>query len=408
MKHGISSANRREFLKAAAVAVACPYVIPGSALGADGETAPSERVVMAGIGIGNRGREDLDAMLPRKDLQFVAVCDVKKDAIENGKTRVDKRNGNSDCKTFGDFRDVFAMKDVDAVLIATPDHWHAYLVIAACRAGKDVYCEKPESLTIRQGRAMVEAARRYGRVVTGGSQRVLDDYGKIAKKCWSGEMGTIKEIYVNVGGPSTVCNLGGEPVPEGVDWNMWLGPAPWAPYHKYRISGSYNVNGTCWRSWKDYSGGLMTDWGAHKFGGAMFCADVREQGPAEVIPPDGKDHKYLTYRFANGLLLYHATGKANTDVTPVGTPGEILPAKPFPRYKGTGGIYGDFLYCVRTRERPFRDIELGHRSVTVCHLGNIAYELKRPLKWDPIKEEFPGDEEANRLLDRAQREPWQI
>lgn len=406
MKHLNLNANRREFLKAAAAVVACPYVIPSSALGADGSVSPSERITMAGIGIGNRGRENLTAILPRTDLQYVAVCDVKTEALDNGKSRVDKRYGNNDCKTYSDFRDVLARPDIDTVLIATPDHWHAYLVIAACRAGKDVYCEKPESLTIRQGRAMVQAARRYGRVVTGGSQRVLDDYGKLAKNCWSGEVGTIKEIYVNVGGPSTLCNLPAEAVPTGVDWDMWLGPAPWVPYHRYRISGSYNVNGTCWRSWKDYSGGLMTDWGAHKFGGAMFCADVREQGPVEIIPPDGQEHKNLTYRFANGLLIYHAPGRKDVDVKVVGTPGEKLPAKPFPQYKGTGGIYGDFLECVRTRERPFRDIELGHRSVTVCHLGNIAFELRRPLKWDPVKEEFPGDEEANRFLDRAQREPW--
>ncbi len=152
----------------------------------------------------------------------------------------------------------------------------------------------------------------------------------------------------------------------------------------------------------------MTDWGAHKFGGAMFCADVREQGPVEIIPPDGGEHPNLSYRFANGLVIHHAPGRKDTDVTPVGTPGEKLPAKPFPSYKGMGGIYGDFLACVRSREKPFRDIELGHRAVSVCQLGNIAFELRRPLKWDPVKEEFPGDEEANRFLDRAMREPWQL
>ena len=152
---------------------------------------------------------------------------------------------------------------------------------------------------------MVEAARRYGRVVSGGSQRVLDDYGELAEQCWSGELGTIKEVYVNVGGPSRPCNLPGEPVPPDIDWDMWLGPAPWAPYHPHRISGTYSIDGTGWRSWSDYSGGGMTDWGAHKFGGAMFAADVRDQGPVEVVPPDGKDHQWLSYRFANGLWMYH-------------------------------------------------------------------------------------------------------
>ena len=406
MRHRNLATNRREFLKAAAAAVACPYIIPSSALGKGGRPPASERIVMGGIGLGSQGRWDQVAFLGRDDVQYVAVCDVKKEAREAAKGRVDKRYGNSDCKAYRDFRQVLACKDIDVVHVATPDHWHAVITIDACRHGKDVYCEKPESRTIREGRLMVGAARRYGRVVSGGSQRVLDDYASLAGKCWNGEMGTIKEIFVNVGGPSQPCNLPGMPIPAGFDWDMWLGPAPWAPYHPYRVAGSYVINGTCWRSWSDYSGGGMTDWGAHKFGGAMLVADVREQGPVEVIPPDGKDHQWLTYRFANGLLIYHSPGKGDMDV--VGTRGETLPSKPLPQYKGKGGIFGDFLYCVRSREKPFRDIELAHRTATVCHLGNIAYELRRPLKWDPIKEEFPGDEEANRLLDRARREPWQL
>ncbi len=213
--------------------------------------------------------------------------------------------------------------------------------------------------------------------------------------------------------PSQPCNLKGEPVPDDIDWDMWLGPAPWAPYHPYRVSGSYNIDGTSWRSWVDYSGGGMTDWGAHRFGGGMFAAGVYDTGPEEIIPPDGKEHKLLTFKFANGLKMYHAPGHKNAQgagapLDIIGTPGEKLPPKTMPRYKGNGGIYGDFIYSVRHREKPFRDIEFAHRTATVCHLGNIAYELKRPLKWDPVKEVFPGDEEANRYLDRAKREPWTL
>ncbi len=319
---------------------------------------------------------------------------------------MNQKYGNAGCKAYGDFRELLARGDIDAVHIATPDHWHAMITITACQSGKDVYCQKPESRTIREGRQMVEAARRYARVVSGGSQRVLGDYGELAQKCWSGELGTIREVYVNIGGPSRPCNLPGEPVPPDIDYEMWLGPAPWAPYHPHRVSGTYSIDGTGWRSWSDYSGGGMTDWGAHKFGGAMFAADVRQEGPVEIVPPDGKDHPWLGYRFLSGLWMYRRPDQGDVDV--VGTPGEKLPPKPLPRYKGTGGIYGDFLHCVRTRQRPFRDIELAHRTVTVCHLGNIAYELNRPLRWDPVKEEFPGDEEANRFLDRAKREPWQL
>jgi len=160
------------------------------------------------------------------------------------------------------------------------------------------------------------------------------------------------------------------------------------------------------RPFQDYSGGGMTDWGAHRFGAAMFITDMRGEGPIAVTPPNGKDVQYLTYEFANGLKLYHKGGNGPIDI--IGTPNERVPAKAMPHYKGATSIYGDFLNSVKTRERPFRDIEFAHRTATVCHLGNIAYQLNRPLKWDPVKEEFPGDEQANRFLDRAKREPWTI
>ncbi len=412
MKQTSKAATRRQFIKSAATGaaatIAVPYIITSSALGGPDKAPASDRIVMAGIGIGNMGSGDQGAFLGRGDIQYVAVCDVRKSVRDKYKKNVDDHNHNTDCKAYNDFRELLARDDIDAVHVATPDHWHASIVIAACRGGKDVYCQKPESRTIREGRMMVDAARRYGRVVSGGSQRVLDDYGRVAAECWSGQKGTIKEIFVNCGGPSKPCYLAGEAVPEDIDWDMWLGPAPWAPYHPFRCSGSFAINGTSWRSFSDYSGGGMTDWGAHKFGGAMFAGNIRDQGPTDVIPPDGKDVKYLTFKFANGPSLVHSEGKPGTDVTPVGTPGEKLDSKPLPKYKGNGGIYGDFIECVKTRERPFRDIEFAHRTCTVCHLGNIAYELNRPLKWDATKEEFPGDEEANRYLDRARREPWQL
>ena len=394
--------GRRHFLKGAAGAMALPYFVPASALGKDGRPAPSERIVMGGIGIGNQGGGDQGAFLGRDEVQYVAVADVKKAVREGSKNRIDGRYGNKDCAIYNDFRELLARPDIDAVHVATPDHWHAVIVTWACRAGKDVYCQKPESLTIHEGRVMVETARRFNRVVSGGSQRVMADYMPIVRKCWSGEIGTPKEVYVNCGGPSVPCYLPGEPVPEGVDWDMWLGPAPYAPYHPYRISGSFNINGTSWRSFRDYSGGGMTDWGAHHFGGMMFAVNKMEEGPVEITPPDGKDVKYLTYRFADGMLLYH--GKT-VDVFGDGVP--VAPHE-IPQYSGTGGIYGDFLACVKTREKPFRDIERAHRTASICHLGNICYQLNRPLKWDPIKEEFPGDEQANSMRDRARREPWNI
>jgi hypothetical protein len=396
--------NRRQFLKTAAGAVAAPYVITSAALGNQDRAAASERIVMGGIGIGNMGRGDLGNFLGRGDVQYVAVCDVKQGVRDAYKNNVDKRYGNTDCQTYNDFRELLAREDIDAVHCATPDHWHALVVIEACRHGKDVYCQKPETRTLREGPLMVAAARRYGCVVSGGSQRVLQDYRRTVDPCWGGKLGKIKSINVNVGPLPRPCNLEGQPIPPGFDWDMWLGPAPWAPYHPYRCSGSYSINGTSWRSFSDYSGGGMTDWGAHHFGGATFAIDVRDLEPDEVVYTDDNGKKFLTYHYPNGILLHHNyPGRGNMHVE---GSSEEKPPKEVPSYKGQGGIYGDFIECVKTREKPFRDIEIASHTMAVCHLGLIAYELRRSLKWDQEKQECPGDAEANRLLDRAKREPW--
>jgi len=224
-----------------------------------------------------------------------------------------------------------------------------------------------------------------------------------------GAIGDVREVWVNVGRPSTECNLPQEPIPEGLDWDLWLGPAPSVPFNRGRLK---------FRAWRDYSGGGMTDWGAHGFGGALFACNLHTTGPVEVVPPDGKEFPHLTYRFANGVRIYHGGGWGGI-LSFRGTKGEIPPREKgapkqtppnifIPNYKGRGGLAGDFLHCVRTRERPFRHIEVAHRTVTVCHLGNIAYWLNRPLKWDPEKEEILGDPEAARWLDRPKREPWRI
>lgn len=402
-----SNSTRRDFLKTAGATLAAPYVITSTALGDKEKPPASERIVMAGIGIGNMGRGDQGAFLGRSDVQYVAVCDVRRQVREKAKSKVDKRYKNKDCQAYNDFREVVGRDDIDAVHVATPDHWHAIIVVEACRQGKDVYCQKPETRTLREGPLMIEAARRYSRVVSGGSQRVLQDYRKVVDPCWAGEKGTIKWINVNVGPLSQLCNLPPEDVPSGMDWDMWLGPAPWAPYNGKRCDGNFSTSGGSWRSYIDYSGGGMTDWGAHHFGGATFAVDVRDLQPEEVVyhDEDGKNH--LEFKYPNGLSIYH--NRPNTGNLQVeGTPGEKLPGKPVPSYKGSGGIYGDFIHCVKTRERPFRDIERAINTVVLPHLGIVAYTLKRSLKWDSAQQEFPGDAEANRFLDRARREPWQL
>jgi len=426
-------ATRRDFLKTTGLTAAAfgfPTIIPSSALGNAETLPPSERIVMGGIGLGNQGGNDLGGFLGNKNVQYVAVCDVRKSVRDQRKGKVDDQYKTKDCVAYNDFRELLAREDIDAVHIATPDHWHAQMVIAACRAGKDVYCQKPETRNLAEGPRMIEAARRYGRVVSGGSQRVFQDYRDTVQKCWSGELGQIKSINVNVGPlPQAACNLPAETVPEDIDWDMWLGPAPWAPYNSKRCSGSFSTAGNSWRSYSDYSSGGLTDWGAHHFGGATYAVDVRELQPTDITYHDEGGKKFLTFTYPNGLLLTHnMPGKGNLEVVGtagsylhvadakageikpavVATPGANRPAKPIPGYSAKGGIYADFLNCVKTREKPFRDIELAVNSSLLSHLAMLAYTVRRSLKWDAAQQLFPGDEEANRFLDKARREPWQL
>jgi len=393
--------TRRGFLKTAAIAATVPMFVNSKAFGAN------DRITMGAIGLGGRGRGDMGGFLGRKNVQVVAVCDVVGSHMKKAKDMVDGRYKSKDCKQYVDFREITGRDDIETVMIGTPDHWHAAISIEAMKNGKDVFCEKPETLTVRQGRAMVDIARRYGRVFSGGSQRVWGDYNWFHRMVQGGAIGDVKEAWVNVWGPSGPCLLPPVKTPDDVNWDLWLGPAPQRPYHPNLVRGGF-------RPYRDYSGGGMTDWGCHTFGGAMFCLGLHMTGPTSITPPDGKDVKYLTFEFANGVKIYHREGgermayKGTEGMIPGprGTRKKAPPNIHIPNYKGSGGLLGDFLHCVRTREKPFRDIEPAHRAATFCHLGNIAYWLKRPLKWDPVKEEIIGDKEAARWLDREPREPY--
>ncbi len=404
--------SRRKFLGRTAAVGAGVTIAPSTIFGTSARAAPNDRILAAGIGMGGQGSGDFRNLLGFRDTQGVASCDVKKDAREGMKNWINRKNGNNDCAAYVDFRKILERDEIDVVLIGTPDHWHAIIGIMACKAGKDVFCEKPLTLTVREGREMVNATRRYGRVFSSGSQRVMGDYGQLDKQVRGGAVGKIQECWVNIGGSPRDCHLPYDAAGEGnIDWDLWLGPAPWAPYHRFRCGRSYGLGGKGFRTWRDYSGGMMTDWGGHKFGAAMFAMGLESTGPVEVLPP-GNGNQYLTYVFANGIRLYHSPGKG--DITVKGTNGEAtrrtrleVPSNfKMPNYKAGGGIRGDFLHCVKTRERPFRDVEFGHRTATICHLGNIMYQIRRKIKFDPVKERVIGDDEADRMLDRPKRAPW--
>jgi predicted dehydrogenase len=432
--------TRRHFVQgAAATALSLPIIATGSAAGADQKaTTPSERLTLGFIGVGTMNRGHLGHFLGVGDVQVVAVCDVDTNRRENAKKTVEKRyadkqkNGtHKGCAAYTDFRELLARKDIDAVVIATPDHWHAIPVIEACKAGMDIYCEKPLSLTIREAKTMRDAVRKYGRVFQTGSQQRSDKEFRLAcELVRSGRIGKLKTVYVNVGGPSRWCDLPEETAEPGLDWDRWLGPAPKRPYNSVLSPRGVHKHFPNWRNYREYSGGMMTDWGAHHFDIAQWALGMDESGPIEIIPPDDpKAQKGLKYVYANGVVVHHAdkddSGKSVRGLTFVGSDGKVfvdrgyLASDPADIIKQPLGAHDvrlyqspghqrDWLECVRSRRRPLCDVEIGARSVTVCHLGNLAYWNHRKLRWDPQHWQFVDDIEANHWLDREHRDPWQL
>ncbi len=425
--------NRRQFIgKAvgtAAAAVAFPYVIPASALAGAGNAAPSERITLGFIGAGKQSQHLMRSFLNSPGTQVVAVCDVDRLKLERDKKIAEdfyagKGAGTyKGCDTYGDFRDLLARSDIDAVVISTPDHWHAITVIQSAQAGKDIYCEKPLSQTIAEARAMVNTVRRYGRVFQTGSMQRSDWHFRLGcELVLNGYIGQLKHVTVGVGGPPEDRPLPAEPVPDYLNWDMWLGPVLSRPYNS-ELSPHISFDGfPNWRNHSSFGGGGMTDWGAHHFDIAQWGMGMDESGPVEIIPPDGKDYKVLTYKYASGVTM---TRDKADGVLFTGTKGEVetnrgrlrtVPEELKNQQIGPNEIhlyesknhYVDWLDAVRKRSKPICDIETGCRSVTVCHLGNIAYKLGRPLKWDPKREAFVGDGDASRLLSRPMRSPWHL
>ena len=395
--------------------------------------APSERLTIGFIGMGKQMSGHLGWLLRCPETQVLAVCDVESIRLERAKKRADDhyaetsgKGSYAGCAAYKDWRELIARDDIDAVVIAVPDHWHALPVIAAAKSGKDIYCEKPLSLTIGEGKAMVDAVRRYGRVFQTGSQQRSERGFRVAcELVRNGRIGKVHTVNVNVGGPSQECYLPAEPVPKGLDWDFWLGPAPWRPYHSMIAPGLDFGGWPQWRAFRDYSGGNMTDWGAHHFDIAQWGLGMDETGPVEIIPPDGKEHDRLTYKYANGVVMYRGGAAGRAGVEFVGTEGRVMVNRGYLEtdppelvHEPLGpndlhlyqskGHHQDWLDAIRARRKPICDVAIGYRSVSVCHLGNIAYILERPLRWDPDGERFVNDEEANRMLLRPMRGPWQV
>ena len=421
--------SRRTFLQSSAALA--PGVLSAAASGNSVRTPPGDRINVALIGCGKMANEyHIPQLLEQSDVQVVAVCEVDQTRREHAKSRVENSYSSDKtdfkgCATYVDFRQIIDRSDIDAVCIASPDHWHAIPIIEACKSGKDVYCEKPLTLTIEEAKRCIEAARTYGRIVQTGSQQrsnVFGPFREAVEIVRSGRLGKIHRVTVGVGGPSVPCNLPEEEMEPNLAWEMWLGPAPLRPYNSILSPRGNHKHFPAWRSYREYSGGGHTDMGAHHYDIAQWALDMDESGPVEVIPPD--DPMATTgvrFIYQNGVEMIHGgpsgcsfhgengtlsidRGRLTSDPedivkTPLGEDDVRLPRSP--------GHHRNWLDCIKSREAPVAEVEKGARTATIIHLGNLAYWNHKRLKWDPQQWKFT-DSADNHLLDRERRDPWQL
>ncbi len=424
--------SRRDFLKRAAL-TAAPLILPSSVLGRAGKIAPSNRIVIGCIGIGQIGGVNLRSFLGRDEVQLVAVCDVDREHLETARLAVNEHYANGDCRAYGDFRQITQDPGIDAVIVSTPDHWHTIPAIDACVHGKDAYVEKPLTLTIEEGRVLLDVARRYGRVVqTGTQQRSTSQFRYASELVQNGRLGKIHTVRVGIPPNSRECEAtwSPQPVPATLDYDMWLGPSEQAPYHLQRCHYSF-------RFIDDYAGGQVTNWGAHFIDIAQWGLGMDSSGPVEVF---GKGEYPRTGLFNNATKV-HFECLYDNGVRLICTTLKEGEGSPYTKFEGENGWVHvtreeitsapesiirekigpnethlitsndhaqNFLDCIRSRERPVADVEVGHRTATVCHLGNIAMRLDRRVRWNPLREEFVNDPEAERLKSRPRRAPWRV
>ena len=389
---------------------------------------------MGWIGVGGQGTRLLaggvwapeGGFISRDRVQVAAVCDVNAHRRENARNIVNQHYGNKDCDAYGDFRGVLQRDDIDAVVIATGERWHPLISIAAARAGKDIYSEKPLTLTIREAQVEHREIRRCGRIFqTGTQQRSSRAFRFACELVRNGYIGQVQKAVVGVGGPPAhdYCLLPAQLEPDYLDYDMWLGQVPWRPYHKDFVNG--------WMGYRSCSGGGMTNWGAHHFDIAQWGLGKDDTGPVEIIPPGHKDREVLTYRHDDGCLVTRNPGRLQEEIGGAngvmfeGSKGKVAvwryEVRTWPeslarvqigpdeeRLYRSNDHYGNFLDCIKTRRRTVSDIAITHRSISLCHLGNIAYWLDRPLRWNPQEEHFVNDPGADCMLSREKRSPWTI
>ncbi|MCU0962021.1 MAG: Gfo/Idh/MocA family oxidoreductase, partial [Pirellulaceae bacterium] len=434
-----------------ALACAAPAVIPRAALGLGPAVAPSDRITLGCIGIGCMGQGHLQQLLTYEDAQVVAVCDVDTWRRDTAQRTVDeayaaRRDAGqyAGCAAYVDFRDVLARDDIDAVLIALGDRWHAAATVLAAEAGKDIYVEKPVSLTIAQARAMVEAVRGHGRVCQVGlQQRSAPEFHLAARLVQAGALGRVRHIYTIHNGVSADVDLPAEPTPATLEWDLWLGPAPWRPFHHRLHHLGQPKNVVPWEFVRDFGGGGITSGCVHALDVVQWALGRDASGPQTVVAPESGTVPCVTFHYDDGVEVQITDGRLDrrhheipegwdeqTSLQPFGGlyvgddgwlhvgRGGFLTSHPadilrdhtgyYDRRESMAGHHRNWLDCIRTRRRPHCDIAVGAQSTIMAHLGCLARWLGRPLHWDPVREEFASDDEANRLRRRAMREPWRV
>ncbi|MFZ4862782.1 Gfo/Idh/MocA family protein [Sphingobacterium sp. Mn56C] len=421
--------KRREFIQKSAISALAFTVVPRVVLGGKGYVAPSDRINLGYIGVGKQAHGLLHSINNCKEINVVAACDVDKKKLAYFLNLAQKSQENLKKPTtaiqgYGLYRELLERKDIDAVVIATPDHWHAQIAVDAAKAGKDIYCEKPLALTIAEGRAMVDATRKYKRVFqTGSMQRSSFNFRQAAELVYNGYIGQIKEINVSVGEPVKQCDLPALPTPEHLDWDMWIGPSLYRGYNPILAPPLEDEKWAWWRGYRDFGGGYVTDWGAHMFDIVQWALGMDNSGPVLYIPPTVPNADTgLSFVYANGVKVNHKQWGVGNAIQFIGDKGTIEVSREFIRSnpenlakmefsKTDKRLYysdnhaQDWVNAMQKRTKPICDVEIGHRTSTLCNTVNIAYELGKEIKWNPKKEEF-DNVYANLMRSRPYRGKW--
>jgi predicted dehydrogenase len=426
--------SRRQLLKygiaGAAGAVAAPYFIPSGVLAADGKPGANERITLGVIGVGRRARQLIAQVPDQGQIAAVADCYLTRCKVPYRYSCPDpSKDRSANWRIHQDYRELLDEKDIDAVIVATPDHGRVLVCIRACQAGKDIYGEKPLTVYVQEGRTLVQAVRKYQRVFQVGTQQRSMEVDRFASEfVRNGGLGKIRKIRaINWPGPNRIPQLPGEAIPKDLDWDMWLGQAEMRPFNNQLMLG--------WMGWRDYSGGNMTNMGAHGHDQIQCALGTDETGPVEFWPVTPGTNGAVSYRYANGVqvdldleekhgpdcgaVFIGEKGKIEINRNKFKTnPKDLIKNGPSEaeaaKWRDEVSLWqakyhiANWLDCIKTRKKPVADVEIGHRSITICHLCNIAREVGRKIKWDPEKEQIIGDDEASRLLSRPRRKGYEL